>query len=79
MSASELLRQDASAMAAAVRGNAVGAVALVRASLDRIEATDRRVNAFTAVLREYQASIALRKGKATANIVAIEAFDPAQH
>lgn len=52
MSASELLRQDASAMAAAVRGNAVGAVALVQASLDRIEATDRRVNAFTAVLRE---------------------------
>jgi uncharacterized protein (DUF1330 family) len=27
---------------------------------------------------EYQRSIALRKGKATANIVAIEAFDPAQ-
>jgi amidase/aspartyl-tRNA(Asn)/glutamyl-tRNA(Gln) amidotransferase subunit A len=52
MSASELLRQDASAMAAAVRGNAVSAVALVQASLDRVEATDRRVNAFTAVLRE---------------------------
>ena len=28
---------------------------------------------------EYQASIELRKGKATANIVAVEAFDPAQH
>ncbi|MDN8616397.1 AtzE family amidohydrolase [Variovorax ginsengisoli] len=52
MSASDLLRQDASAMADAVRGNVVSAVALVQASLDRIEATDRRVNAFTAVLRE---------------------------
>ncbi|MDM0067324.1 AtzE family amidohydrolase [Variovorax sp. J31P207] len=52
MSASDLLRQDACAMAAAVRSNAVSAVALVQASLDRIEATDRRVNAFTAVLRE---------------------------
>lgn len=52
MSAAALLQQDASAMADAVRGNAVSAVALVQASLDRIEATDRRVNAFTAVLRE---------------------------
>ena len=52
MNASGLLRQDASAMADAVRGNAVSAVALVQASLDRIAATDGRVNAFTAVLRE---------------------------
>ena len=52
MSAAALLKQDACAMADAVRGNAVSAVALVQASLDRIEATDRRVNAFTAVLRE---------------------------
>lgn len=52
MSAAGLLRQDASAMAEAVRGNAVSAVALVQASLDRIEATDGRVNAFTDVIRE---------------------------
>lgn len=52
MSAAALLAQDASAMVDAVRGNAVSAVALVQASLDRIGATDGRVNAFTAVLRE---------------------------
>lgn len=52
MSGSELLHKDASTMAAAVQSRAVSAVALVQASLDRIEATDRRVNAFTDVLRE---------------------------
>ena len=52
MNAGDLLLKDASAMAEAVRGNAVSAVALVQASLDRIAATDKRVNAFTDVLRE---------------------------
>ena len=52
MSAAELLLKDASAMADAVRGNAVSAVALVQASLDRIAATEPRVNAFTDVVRE---------------------------
>ena len=52
MNAAELLLQDATAMANAVRGGAVSATALVRASLDRIAATDDRVNAFTDVVRE---------------------------
>ncbi|MEO5737297.1 MAG: AtzE family amidohydrolase [Variovorax sp.] len=52
MSAVELLLKDASAMADAVRSNAVSAVALVQASLDRIAATDPRINAFTDVVRE---------------------------
>ena len=52
MSGRELLHKDASTMAAAVQSRAVSAVALVQASLDRIEATDRRVNAFTDVVRE---------------------------
>ncbi len=52
MTADALLLKDASAMAEAVRGNAVSAVALVQASLDRIAATDKRVNAFTDVVRE---------------------------
>lgn len=51
MSAATLLQQDAFAMATAVRGGAVTAVALVQASLDRIAATDGRVNAFTDVVR----------------------------
>ena len=52
MSADALLLKDASAMADAVRGNAVSAVALAQASIDRIAATDGRVNAFTDVVRE---------------------------
>ncbi|MFT4267516.1 MAG: amidase family protein, partial [Xenophilus sp.] len=46
------LLQDGAAMAAAVRGGAVGAVALAEAALARIDATDGRINAFTGVLRE---------------------------
>ncbi|MGJ7579306.1 AtzE family amidohydrolase [Variovorax sp. RHLX14] len=52
MSAEELLLHDAAAMAEAVRSGAVSATALVQASLDRIAATDDRVNAFTDVVRE---------------------------
>lgn len=52
MNAAELLLQDASAMAEAVRGGGVTATALVGASLERIAATDGRVNAFTDVVRE---------------------------
>ena len=52
MNAAELLLQDASAIAEAVRGGAVTATALVGASLERIAATDGRVNAFTDVVRE---------------------------
>lgn len=52
MTAAALLQQDAFAMAAAVRGGEVSAVALVQASLDRIDATNGRVNAFTDVVRE---------------------------
>ncbi len=47
MSAADLLRRDGFAMAEAVRSGAVSAVQLVQASLDRIEATDKKVNAFT--------------------------------
>ena len=49
MSASELLQQSASSMAAAVREGFVTATALAHASLDRITATQARVNAFTDV------------------------------
>ncbi|MBT2323834.1 AtzE family amidohydrolase [Variovorax paradoxus] len=52
MTPAALLLQDAAAMAQAVRSGAVSAVALVQASLDRIAATDPRVNAFTDVVRE---------------------------
>lgn len=52
MNGGDLLQKDASTMAAAVQSRAVTAVALVQASLDRIDATDRRVNAFTDVVRE---------------------------
>ena len=47
MTPAALLLQDAAAMAQAVRSGAVSAVALVQASLERIAATDARVNAFT--------------------------------
>ena len=50
--AASLLLKDAAAMAAAVREGAVSATALVQASLDRITATDTRVNAFTEVVRD---------------------------
>ncbi|MET0542721.1 MAG: AtzE family amidohydrolase [Variovorax sp.] len=52
MNADTLILKDAFAMAEAVRGKATSAVALVQASLNRIDATDKRVNAFTDVLRE---------------------------
>ena len=52
MSSEQLLLQDAAAMADGVRSGAVSATALVQASLDRIAATDGRVNAFTDVVRE---------------------------
>ncbi|MES2186218.1 MAG: AtzE family amidohydrolase [Pseudomonadota bacterium] len=48
--ATELLAGDAAAMAAAVRGGDCTASAVVQASLDRIVATDGRINAFTALL-----------------------------
>jgi len=48
----QLLARDGAAMAEAVRGGAVSATALAQASLERIAATDGRVNAFTEVLRE---------------------------
>ena len=44
-------QQDAAGMAQAVAARDVSATALVTACLDRIEHTDARVNAFTAVLR----------------------------
>ncbi|MEJ8845648.1 AtzE family amidohydrolase [Variovorax rhizosphaerae] len=47
-----LLAQDAAAMAEAVRSGATTATALVQASLDRIAATDKRINAFTDVVAE---------------------------
>lgn len=52
MSADALVLKDAAAMAEAVRSGAVSATALAQASLDRIAATDGRVNAFTDVVRE---------------------------
>ena len=50
--AAGLLLGDGTNMAAAVRSGAVTATALVQASLDRIAATDGRINAFTARLQE---------------------------
>ena len=50
--AGEWLLGDGTGMAAAVCSGAVTATALVQASLDRIAATDGRVNAFTAQLRQ---------------------------
>jgi 1-carboxybiuret hydrolase len=49
MSPAELLHQTAADMAAAVREGRVTATALAHASLDRISATQARVNAFTDV------------------------------
>ena len=49
MSPSELLHQTAANMAAAVREGRVTATALTHASLDRVTATQTRVNAFTDV------------------------------
>ena len=46
--AAELLGGSAQAIASAVRGREVSALAMVEASLARIQATDGRVNAFTA-------------------------------
>jgi amidase/aspartyl-tRNA(Asn)/glutamyl-tRNA(Gln) amidotransferase subunit A len=51
MTPAALLQQDAWAMADAVRSGTASAAALVQASLDRIEATDGRVNAFTDIVR----------------------------
>ncbi|WP_077002067.1 AtzE family amidohydrolase [Variovorax sp. KK3] len=52
MTPADLLLKDAAAMAQAVRSGAVSAVALVQASLERIAATEGRVNAFTSVVRD---------------------------
>lgn len=52
MTPAALLLKDAAAMAQAVRSGAVSAVELAQASLERIAATDARVNAFTDVVRE---------------------------
>ena len=52
MSAASLLTGTAAAMAAAVRGREVSALALAEASLARIAATDGRVNAYTDVTAE---------------------------
>lgn len=68
-----LLQQDAAAMADAVRNQAVSALTLVQASLDRIDATDGRINAFTHVIRQralrraaqVDASLASDKGART--------------
>ena len=49
MNAADLLNQNAADMAAAVRGGHVTATALAHASLERIAATQARVNAFTDV------------------------------
>jgi len=61
MSAEALLRGEAAEMAAAVRSGALAATALVRASLERIGATEARVNAFTDLTaqRALQAAAAL--------------------
>ncbi|MBC7941399.1 MAG: AtzE family amidohydrolase, partial [Chitinophagaceae bacterium] len=50
--ASMLLYQGAAAMSAAVRSGDTSAMALVSASLERIAATDARVNAFTDLTAE---------------------------
>jgi len=52
MTPAECLHQDAAAMAQAVRGGVLSAAALAQAALDRIAATDARVNAFTDVVRD---------------------------
>ncbi|SEB26082.1 AtzE family amidohydrolase [Variovorax sp. YR216] len=52
MKAAEIVLKDATTMAQAVRSGVVRASDLVQASLDRIAATDVRVNAFTDVVRE---------------------------
>lgn len=73
MTPAALLLQDAAVMAEAVRAGRVGAVALVQASLDRIAATDRRVNAFTEVVQaralrraaQVDASLAGARGERT--------------
>ncbi len=52
MNADELLLGSAADMASAVRGGAISASALVHASLARICATDKVVNAFTDVLAQ---------------------------
>ena len=49
--AADLLLRDGAAMAEAVRGGVVSASALAQAAFERIEATDGRVNAFTAQVR----------------------------
>ena len=61
MSAGDLLKGSVAEMAAAVRGGAVSASTLVHASLARICATDKRINAFTDVTaqRALQAAAAL--------------------
>jgi amidase/aspartyl-tRNA(Asn)/glutamyl-tRNA(Gln) amidotransferase subunit A len=51
-SAAELLMGDATGMAAAVHSGQCTATALVEASLERIAATDGKVNAFTALVQE---------------------------
>ena len=51
MNPAAFLTSDASSMTDAVRANEVSAVALVQASLERIAATDSRINAFTEVLQ----------------------------
>ena len=50
MTPAEWLRQDAAAMAEAVRSGTLSAVALAEAALSRIDTTDARVNAFTDVV-----------------------------
>ena len=61
MNAEHFLRGSAADMAAAVSGGAISASGLVRASLDRIGATEPRVNAFTelTVARALQTAAAL--------------------
>ena len=61
MNADELLSGSAAAIAAAVRGGDISAMAIVQASLVRICKTDKRVNAFTDVTaqRALQAAAAL--------------------
>jgi len=51
MTPAQWLRRDGAAMAEAVRGGAVSAVALAEAALARIDATDAKINAFTDVAR----------------------------
>lgn len=71
--AAELLLQDATAMAQAVRARRVSATALVEASLARIAATNPRVNAFT----EVTASRALQRAALIDQQLANPASGPA--